>query len=55
MMSYEVFAVILCSVIVLGWIGFGIIAIALVRDSADALRNRKSRSDESPETGRESL
>lgn len=43
-MSYTVFVVVLVSVIVLGWIGFLIIAVALVRDSVDALRNRGRRS-----------
>ena len=42
-MSYAVFAVVLVSAIVLGWIGFLIIAVALVRDSVDAYRHRGSR------------
>lgn len=47
-MSYGVFAVLLVSVIVLGWIGFLIIAVALVRDSVEAVRNRGDRSTSTP-------
>lgn len=43
MMSYGVFAFLLVAVIVVGWIGFLIIAVALVRDSAEAVRNRGGR------------
>ncbi len=42
-MSFTVFATVMISVIVLGWVGFGIIAVALVRDSVDAVRHRGRR------------
>lgn len=42
-MSFTVFATVMISVIVLGWIGFLIIAVALVRDSVDAVRHRGRR------------
>ena len=47
-MSFTVFATVMISVIVLGWIGFLIIAVALVRDSADAVRRRGRRVPTAP-------
>lgn len=53
-MSFTVFATVMISVIVLGWIGFLIIAVALVRDSVDAVRHRGGRgAAASPKQGEE--
>lgn len=51
-MSFAVFASVMILVIVWGWIGFLIIAVALVRDSVDAVRHRGERlATDSPRQG----